>query len=131
MKRLTKAFETQELTGNLDHLLIKTPESIVVTADVETAQEYHFEQQRVLVQIIDMVRTRANVVIVGPVGAEDFSVAVEFSDAVDPQELQDMIRAMGATVPFGAGTVDLSGVEVLSVDYKLFDTTQAYEATAP
>lgn len=121
MKRLTKVFPKQMLTGGLEHLLIKTPESIEVTA-AEGSDEY-FEQHRVLEHIVEMVRMRANVVIVGPVDADGVSIAVEFNEAVQADELEGMIQDLGEEVPFGSGTVDLSGVTVLKVDYKLDDPT--------
>lgn len=145
MKKLTQVSKTQMLTGGLEHFTIATPNSIVPTASadsVDGTQEFKdfYEQARVQEQIIELFRTRANVVLVSELKDGGFTVAVEHNDAVDVAELQGKIRELGA-VAFGseevtvdpdgtagsgdeytevqAKTVDLSGVVVAKVDYDL------------
>lgn len=149
MKRYTQAKKTQMLTGGLDHFTVATPESIVPTAD--GSAEYHseefknyYEQTRVWEKLIEVFRTRGNVVIVSELATGGFTVAVEHKDAVDAAEIQEKIRELGSvefgvemvevadefgTLPGEAGyvtteeeqdaTVDLSGVTVSKVDYDL------------
>jgi len=149
MKRYTQAKKTQMLTGGLDHFTVTTPESIVPTADGSV--EYHseefknyYEQARVWEKLIEVFRTRGNVVIVSELAGGGFTVAVEHKDAVDAAEIQEKIRELGSvafgeetvevadefgTLPGEAGyvtteevqpaTVDLSGVTVSKVDYSL------------
>jgi hypothetical protein len=145
MKRYTQAKKTQMLTGGLEHFTVATPESIVPTADGSAefySEEFnnYFEQARVWEQLIEIFRTRGNVVIVSELSAGGFTVAVEHKDAVDPAEIQEKIRELGS-VAFGTeeveidpdgtpasgdeytetqeATVDLSGVTVAKVDYDL------------
>lgn len=145
MKKLTQVTKTQMLTGGLEHFTIATPAAIVPTASVDSvdgSQEFKdfYEQARVQEQIIELFRTRANVVLVSELKAGGFTVAVEHPDAVDVVELQGKIRELGS-VAFGtaevavdpdgtpdtgdeytevqAQTVDLSGVVVAKVDYDL------------
>ena len=123
MKRYTQVKDTQMLTGGLEHFTVATPTSIVPTADSEAAygsDEFNnfYEQARVWEQMIEIFRTRGNVVIVSELTDNGFTVAVEHNDAVDPAEIQEKIRDLG-TVDFGGSTVDLSGVTVAKVAYDL------------
>lgn len=120
-ERRTEVFPQQMLTGALEYLLIRTPESLEITAAEDT--DDFFEQHRVHEQLIEIIRMRANVVIVGQITAEDISMAVEAESAVEPSEVESKIQEMG-TVDFGGGTVDLSGVTVSLVDFRLFDDTR-------
>lgn len=122
MKRYTQVQDTQMLTGGLEHFTV-TGADIVPTADADAAygtEEFNnfYEQARVWEQIIEIFRTRANVVIVSELAAGGFSLAVEHNDAVDVAEIQGKIRDLG-TVDFGGSTVDLSSVVVTKVDYDL------------
>ena len=138
MKKLTQVTKSQMLTGGLEHFTIATPESIVPTGNpdaVAGSVEFNnfYEQARVQEQIIEIFRTRANVVLVSELKDAGFTIAVEHNDAVDAAEIQAKIRELGA-VPFGVtagvdaelgtdddvpATVDLSGVTVAKVDYDL------------
>ena len=145
MKRYTQISETQMLTGGLEHFVVQTPNSIVPTADSSAAygtQEFNdfYDQARVWEKMVEIFRTRANVVIVSDLAAGGFTLAVEHNEAVDPAEIQQKIRDLG-TVSFGTEevtvdpdgtpdsgdeyvenqevTVDLSGVTVAKVDYDL------------
>ena len=145
MKRYTQAKKTQMLTGGLEHFTVATPNSIVPTADSEAAfgsDEFnnYYEQARVWEQMIEIFRTRGNVVLVSELTDNGFTVAVEHNDAVDAGEIQEKIRELGS-VAFGTeevtidpdgtpasgdeytetqdATVDLSGVTVSKVDYDL------------
>tara|TARA_Y100000034_G_C6730167_1_gene323425 strand:+ start:97 stop:534 length:438 start_codon:yes stop_codon:yes gene_type:complete len=144
MKRYTQAKKTQMLTGGLEHFTV-TGADIVPTAD--GSAEYgsgefknYYEQARVWEKLIEVFRTRGNVVIVSELAAGGFTVAVEHKDAINPAEIQEKIRELGE-VPFGTeevtidpdgtpasgdeytevqdATVDLSGVTVTKVDYDL------------
>ena len=148
MKRYTQAKKTQMLTGGLEHFTV-TGADIVPTAD--GSSEYHseefknyYEQARVWEKLIEVFRTRGNVVIVSELAAGGFTVAVEHKDAIDASEIQEKIRELGE-VPFGTtmvevadefgtlpgeagyvtteeeqdATVDLSGATVTKVDYDL------------
>ena len=145
MKRYTQVKDTQMLTGGLEHFTVATPTSIVPTADSEAAygsDEFNnfYEHARVWEQMIEIFRTRGNVVIVSELTDNGFTVAVEHNDAVDAGEIQEKIRELGS-VAFGTeevtidpdgtpasgdeytetqdATVDLSGVTVSKVDYDL------------
>jgi len=145
MKRYTQVNETQMLTGGLEHFTVATPNSIVPTADKDAAfasQEFNdfYDQARVWEKMIEVFRTRGNVVIVSELAAGGFTVAVEHKEAVDAAEIQEKIRELGA-VAFGSTenlvdpdgtpdsgdeytevvpvTVDLSGVTVAKVAYDL------------
>ncbi|ASV44029.1 hypothetical protein PBI_SCTP2_14 [Salicola phage SCTP-2] len=122
-ERRTEVFPQQMLTGALEYILIRTPQSLEITASEDT--ENFFKQNRVHEQIIEIIRMRANVVIVGEINAEDISMAVEAESAVDPTEIESKIQAMGS-VDFGSGTVDLSGVTVSLVDFRLYDPSRSY-----
>ena len=122
MKRYTQVQDTQMLTGGLEHFTV-TGADIVPTADADAAygtEEFNnfYEQARVWEQMIEIFRTRANVVIVSELATGGFSLAVEHNDAVDVSEIQGKIRDLG-TVDFGGSTVDLSNVVVTKVDYDL------------
>lgn len=143
MKRYTQVQDTQMLTGGLEHFTVATPNSIVPTGDSEAAYgsvefNNYYEQARVWEQIIEIFRTRGNVVIVSELTSDGFTVAVEHNDAIDPNvdannSIQALIRDLGE-VPFGVSagadtdlgteddvqeTVDLSSVVVTKVDYDL------------
>jgi hypothetical protein len=145
MKRYTQVNETQMLTGGLEHFTVATPNSIVPSADKDAAyasQEFNdfYEQARVWEKIIEIFRTRGNVVIVSELTSNGFTVAVEHNEAVDPAEIQEKIRELGE-VNFGTSenvvdpdgtpdsgdeytevvqeTVDLSCVTVAKVAYDL------------
>ena len=138
MKRYTQVQDTQMLTGGLEHFTVGTPNSIVPTGDSEATYgsvefNNYYEQARVWEQMIEIFRTRGNVVIVSELAAGGFTVAVEHNDAIDPVEIQEKIRELGS-VNFGVSagtdtelgteddvqeTVDLSGVTVAKVDYDL------------
>ena len=138
MKRYTQVQDTQMLTGGLEHFTVSTPNSIVPTGDSEAAYgsvefNNYYEQARVWEQMIEIFRTRGNVVIVSELAAGGFTVAVEHNDAVDAAEIQAKIRELGS-VNFGVSagtdtelgtsddvqeTVDLSGVTVTKVAYDL------------
>lgn len=132
MQRFTQVKQKQMLTGGLEHFTVSTPASIVPTADpdaVYNSQEFHnfYEQARVWEQMIEIFRTRGNVVIVSELAAGGFTLAVEKTDAVDAAEMQAKIRELGE-VAFGEvddngdmvpATVDLSAVVVAKVDYDL------------
>jgi len=146
MKRYTQVKDTQMLTGGLEHFTVTTPESIVPSASADAAygtQEFndYYEQARVWEKLIEIFRTRGNVVIVSELAAGGFTVAVEHNDAIDPAEIQGKIQELGGAVAFGTTenlvdpdgtpnsgdeytevvpvTVDLSGVTVAQVDYDL------------
>lgn len=138
MKRYTQVKDTQMLTGGLEHFTVTTPASIVPTGDSEApygSVEFnnYYEQARVWEKLIEVFRTRGNVVIVSELAAGGFTVAVEHNDAIDPAEIQTKIQELGE-VNFGVSagtdtelgteddvqeTVDLSGVTVAKVDYDL------------
>lgn len=116
-KRLTKVSKTQMLTGGLEYFLVKTPESMVPVEGTDTADVIR-AKDRLWERVIDAVRTRANVVIVGVLEDEGFSLAVEHVDAVIVSEVQGLIQGIDGTE---AG-VDMSGVELVKVEeFKLVD----------
>lgn len=123
--RLTRVYPTQMLTGDLEYFHLTTPFSIVPTADRESedssvVREF-FVQARVWERIIEVIRTRANVVIIGVLDASGFSFAVEHGGAIDVDQMQQLIRDIGE-VDFssdGTTTVDLSTVELVQRDFRL------------
>lgn len=127
--RRTYAYKDQMLTGGLDLYHVTTLVSIVPTADRESddpaVQNEFFSQARVWERIIETIRTRANVVILGALDADGFSFAVEHKDAIDADEMQALIQEMGE-VEFsydGETTVDLSGVTLEKVEDFRLDLT--------
>lgn len=127
VQRRAEVFPAQQLTGALEFFLIKTPDaSLVIDADEETETKDFLEQNETHRKILNIVRLRANVVIIGSINDEDISVAVEFESAADPQEMQDLIQELGSSVPFGNRTVDLSTVVVQKEDLRLFDSSRTY-----
>ena len=121
-KRLTKVSQTQMLTGGLDYFVVTTPESVVAealtstssAAEVKTAQA----RDRVWEQMVEILRTRANVVIVGALSATGFSVAVEHVDAIDGDILTALQTLMQGIDGTDAGA-DLSGVTLTKVEFDL------------
>ena len=127
--RRTYAYKDQMLTGGLDFFHVTTPVSIVPTADRESAdkdvQNEFYAQARVWERVIETIRTRANIVILGVLDAEGFSFAVEHKDAILVDEMQDLLQEMGV-VDFsydGTSTVDLSGVTLEKVEDFRLDLT--------
>lgn len=98
-KRLTKVSETQMLTGGLEYFVVTTGTSIVpaVLTDTSTLAERKIARarERMWEQIIEIFRTRANVVIVGPLSADGFSLAVEHVSAIDVTDT-DFLAALAA-----------------------------------
>lgn len=116
-KRLTKVSKTQMLTGGLEYFMIKTPESIVPGEATETVEVVR-AKNRLWERLIEIVRTRANVVIVGILEDTGFSFAVEHVEAVLITELQDLMQGIDGT---DAG-VDMSGVTLEAVpEFRLVD----------
>lgn len=127
--RRTYAYKDQMLTGGLDFYHITTPVSIVPTADRESedvaVQNEFYSQARVWERVIETIRTRANVVILGALDETGFSFAVEHKDAILVDEMQDLLQEMGE-VEFsydGETTVDLSGVTLEKVEEFRLDLT--------
>lgn len=98
-KRLTKVSETQMLTGGLEYFVVTTGTSIVpdVLTDASTVavRKIARARDRMWEQIIEIFRTRANVVIVGPLSADGFSLAVEHTGAIDVTDA-DFLAALAA-----------------------------------
>lgn len=127
--RMTHAYKDQMLTGGLDFFHVTTAVSILPTADRESedkavVREY-YAQARVFERVIETIRTRANVVILGVLDATGFSFAVEHKDAIDAPTMQTLLQEMGE-VEFsydGETTVDLSGITIEKVEEFRLDTT--------
>lgn len=128
--RRTYAYKDQMLTGGLDFFHVSTtPVSIVPTADRESddvaVQNEFYAQARVWERVIETIRTRANIVILGALDDAGFSFAVEHKDAIDVAEMQALLQEMGV-VDFshdGTTTVDLSGVTLEKVEDFRLDLT--------
>ena len=127
--RRTYAYKEQMLTGGLDFFHVTTPVSIVPTADRESAdkdvQNEFYAQARVWERVIETIRTRANVVILGALDDVGFSFAVEHKDAIVVADMQALLQEMGE-VEFsydGLTTVDLSGVTLEKVEEFRLDLT--------
>lgn len=120
--RLTHVYPDQMLTGGLDLYHITTPNSIVPTADSDSTEydekQDYFTQTHVWETIIETIRLRANVVIVGQLDEDGFSFAVEHKDALDVDQMQTMLQDLGeqAFSNDGQTTVDLSGVTLVEVE---------------
>lgn len=120
--RQTHVYKDQMLTGGLEFYRLTVLESFVPTADRDSddpavVREY-YAQARVWERVIEAIRTRANVVIIGILDADGFSFAVEHKDAIDVAEMQALIQGLGS-VEFsydGSVTVDLSAAVLEKVD---------------
>lgn len=125
--RMTYAYADQMLTGGLDFFHVTTAVSIVPTADRVSAdaaeQREFYAQARVFERVIETIRTRANVVILGVLDASGFSFAVEHKDALVASEMQELLRGIGdAEFSYdGETTVDLSGITIEKVEYFRLD----------
>lgn len=123
--RLTRVYPTQMLTGDLEYFHLTTPNSIVPSADRDSEDSSEvrefYAQARVWERIIEVIRTRANVVIVGVLDASGFSFAVEHGGAIDVDQMQELIRGIGEAEfsVDGETTVDLSTVELVQRDFRL------------
>lgn len=121
INRNTHVHKDQMLTGGLEFYHITTAASIVPTSDRDSddvsEQREYFAQARVWEKVIETIRTRANVVIIGALDDDGFSFAVEHKDAIDVDEMQTRLKGLGEQ-PFsvdGATTVDLSAIELQEV----------------
>lgn len=120
--RFKYVYPEQMLTGGLDLYHLTTPNSIVPTAESDSTDYFvvqdYYTQCRVWETIIEMIRLRANVVIVGQLDDDGFSFAVEHKDALDVDRMQTMLQELG-DVSFshdGQTTVDMSGVTLVEVE---------------
>lgn len=115
MLRLTRVHEDQMVTGHLEFYHLNTPVSIVPTVDGnDPDQRYaYYEQERVWERVINVIRSRSNPVIIGPLMDSGFSFAVEHGDVISVTRMQEDIRKIGEADFADGNTVDLSGVELL------------------
>lgn len=116
--KLTKVQEGQALTGNLEFFAATVGADIRITADRETETAKYYSQARVWEMICEVLSMRAQPVIMSAIDDVGFSFATEKTTALDAAEIQAMVRELG-TVEFGDATVDLSGVEIEKVEFKL------------